>query len=126
MIAQTLTTLTAIILLLGALKAGTTIETNALRVDTLKRQLQDTQFEVKADLTLPAKAEKEIRGQLYTEHEYDQIKKNIAAKTRNFKNEEKTTNEEIAIIFDLLNQCGGVEKINDDMNTEIGDRLEQC
>ena len=116
--------------LLGAVD-DRTIETTITRVDSVKENLQDTQLEVKADLSLPTeKVDKQVRRKSYTSNEFTQLKQEMGAKVRNFKNEKKTTQEEIAIVFDLLNQqCAGKEISNflltpENTNTFIGDSVE--
>lgn len=108
------------------------IETTITRADAVKENLQDTQLNVKVDLSLPAEeADKQVRGKFYTPNEFTQLKQEMGTKVRNFQNEEKTTDEEIAIVFDLLNQqCAGKEISNFFLNTEntndfIGNKVEQ-
>ena len=111
---------------LGAIKNTSIIETSADRVESVKENLKDTTIEIKTDLSLPLEeVGEEVRGKYYTASEYKKIKQVVGAKVRTFKDEPKTSSEEIAIIFDLLNRCG-ITEINQNMNNIIGTRLENC
>lgn len=107
------------------------ITTDVTRVDTVRNQLKDTTLKVQNGVILPEPVVQEIRGKGYTQREYDQIKQEMAGKVRTFQNATSTTDEERAIIFDLLNQqCAGKPIDNFILNTEntngfVADRLEK-
>lgn len=119
----------ALLLFLIPSALGAPIKTNVLRVDTVKEQLKDTSLEIQSDFALPVELSvKEIRGKSYTQGEYDQIRLEMAGKVKTFQNATSTTDEERAIIFDLINQCkkpiGNVILNLDTMNEFIAQRME--
>lgn len=114
--------------LLGAAQIERVVNTTLIRVETVKENLNDTQIKVQTDLSLPLEtADKDVHGKLYTAGEYTQLKQQMGGKVRNFKNEPSTTNEEISIIFDLLNQCAKeITMLNNENTNELVAGLVEC
>lgn len=114
----------------GAIRNDKIIETTLIRVEEVKENLKDVQLEVKADLSLPVeKVDRQVRGKNYTASELTQLKQEMGTKVKNFKNETSTSNEELAVIFDLLNQnCAGKNMGRtltiENTNAVIGDLVE--